>query len=443
MKTKVIIAAIGLLAAGIGAQAQDKWSLQQCIDFALQHNLTVQQKALACNYQELNLKTSQLSFVPDLNAGVNQNFSFGRATGNDNITTSQSMASTGFSVSTSMPIFTGLRVTNQIKADKLNLLAAVEDLNKAKEDVSLNVASYYLNVLYNKDLLVVAEHQVQLSAAQVENTAKMVANGKKSEAELYENRAQLATDEQKRTEAANAVRLAVLTLCQAINYSDVAQFDVADCDVEALLDATLNTLASPENAYHASLGIRPSIKAAELRIESSKRDLKVAQSAYYPQLDLHAGYNTGYYHAFGRENLDFGRQLGDNSSEMIALSLSIPIFDRMATPNRVKQARINILNQELALENEKQALLKEIQTAYYNAVAARDKYLAADKTVEASRVAFEFEQAKYENGKSTPFDYNNAKTRYESAQTEALQAKYEFIFRTKIFDFYNGSAISL
>ena len=294
MKTKVIIAAIGLLAVGIGAQAQDKWSLQQCIDFALQHNLTVQQKALACNYQELNLKTSQLSFVPDLNAGVNQNFAFGRATGNDNITTSQSMASTGFSVSTSMPIFTGLRVTNQIKADKLNLLAAVEDLNKAKEDVSLNVASYYLNVLYNKDLLVVAEHQVQLSAAQVENTAKMVANGKKSEAELYENRAQLATDEQKRTEAANAVRLAVLTLCQAINYSDVAQFDVADCDVEALLDATLNTLASPENAYHASLGIRPSIKAAELRIESSKRDLKVAQSAYYPQLDLHAGYNTGY-----------------------------------------------------------------------------------------------------------------------------------------------------
>ena len=184
MKTKVIIAAIGLLAAGIGVQAQDKWSLQQCIDFALQHNLTVQQKALACNYQELNLKTSQLSFVPDLNAGVNQNFAFGRATGNDNITTSQSMASTGFSVSTSMPIFTGLRVTNQIKADKLNLLAAVEDLNKAKEDVSLNVASYYLNVLYNKDLLVVAEHQVQLSAAQVENTAKMVANGKKSEAEL-------------------------------------------------------------------------------------------------------------------------------------------------------------------------------------------------------------------------------------------------------------------
>lgn len=440
MKLKIIVLTIlALLAASL--RSQEVWTLSQCVDYAVQNNITVQKMALQRDYQELNLKTSQLSFVPNLNAGLGQNFSFGRATGSNNITTSQSIASTNFNVSTSMPLFHGLRITNQIASDKLNLQASIEDLNKAKEDLTLNITAYYLTILYNKELLTITQEQVKLSEEQVKNTQSLVESGKKSESELYENKAQLANDQQTYVEASNALKLAILDLCQAINYTDISNFDVADIDTELFLSYADFSLLSPEEAYTKSLAMRPAIKASEKRIESSKKDLKVAQSAYYPQLDLQAGYNTGYYHSFQLNNLPFARQLKDNSGEVVSLSLSVPIFNRLADVNRVKQARIGILSQELELENNKQVLLKEIQIAYYNALAAREKHLAASKTSEASRISFDFEQLKYTGGKSTPFEFNNAKSRLEKSLAQEAQAKFEFIFRTKIFDFYNGKDI--
>lgn len=440
---KQLIIFVGVLAAVATAQAQAAWSLQQCIDYAVENNVSVQQTALQRDYQALSLKTSKLSFLPDLNAGLGQDFSFGRATGKDNVTVDQSMGNTTFRLSTSMPIFTGLRITNQIKADKLDLQAATDDLSKAQEDLTLQIAGFYLNVLYNKELVAIADDQVAISEAQVENCESLVAAGKKPESELYENRAQLAVDMQTRTEAANALQLAILELCQTINYTDVAAFDVADVDVERLLATELDRLASPDDAYRYSLENRPAIRASEARIASSLASVKVAQSAYYPQLSLNAGYNTGYYHLFNGENVGFGTQLGNNSSEYISLSLSIPIFNRLSTVNQVKQARITVENRQLALENEKQSLLKEIQTAYYNAVAARDKYVAAGRTAESARVAFDYEQAKYDSGKSTPYDFNTAKLRLEKVRAQETQAKYEFLFRNKIFAFYNGEAIDL
>lgn len=434
---------IGLCAAAVAAQAQEAWSLRRCIDYAVENNISVKQIALQRDYQALALKTSQLSFTPNLNANLGQDFSFGRATGNDNITIDKSMGNTTLGITTSMPIFTGLRITNQIKADKLDLLAATEDLNKAKENLALQIAGYYLNVLYNKELLSIADDQVKISEAQVKNTEALVAAGKKSESELYENKAQMAADIQSRTEAANALQLAILDLCQAINYIDVANFAVADIDVQHVLTIELDRLASPDDAYRYSLDNRPAIRASEARVESSLKSLKVAQAGYYPQLNLNAGYNTGYYHLFQGENVGFGNQLSNNSSEYVSFSLSIPIFNRMTTTNQVKQARISVLNRQLELENEKQALLKEIQTAYYNAVAARDRYNAAGQSAEASRVAFEYEQAKYESGKSTPYDFNTAKLRWEKARAQETQAKYEFLFRNKIFAFYNGEQIDL
>ncbi|HRS67409.1 MAG TPA: TolC family protein [Paludibacteraceae bacterium] len=421
--------------------AQEMWSLSKCVDYAVQNNITVQKMALQTEYQKLNLKTSQWSFVPNLSAGLVQNFSFGRATGNDNITTSQSLASTNFTISTSMPLFSGFRIANQIASDKLNLQAAIEDLNKAKEDLTLNVTAFYLNVLYNKELVNITQEQVKLSEEQVKNTQYLVESGRRSESELYEHKAQLANDQQTNVEASNALRLAILDLCQSINYPDIDNFDIAAIDTKTLIEASDLSLLSLQDAYATSLTLRPSIKASERRIESSKKGLRIAQSAYYPQLDLQAGYNTGYFHAFQLNNIAFGQQLKDNSSEAVVLSLSIPIFNRLASVNRVKQAHINILNQELELENVKQVLLKEIQTAYYNALAAREKYIAATKTSEAARISFEFEQAKYNGGKSTPFDLNNAKTRLEKSLSQETQAKFDFIFRTKIFDFYNGKSI--
>ena len=187
---------------------------------------------------------------------------------------------------------------------------------------------------------------------------------------------------------------------------------------------------------------RPSIKAAQFRLESSLKTLKIAKSQYYPTLNFDAGYSNSYYYNYnleeGMKNVSFSNQVKNNGSEYLGLSLSIPIFNRFSVRNQVKQSRLNIEQQKLQLENAKQVLYKEIQQAYFNAVASEDKFKSAEKSVEASQIAFQHEETKYLNGKSTVLEYNNARLRLERSLSEEAQAKYDYIFRIKILDFYNG-----
>lgn len=189
---------------------------------------------------------------------------------------------------------------------------------------------------------------------------------------------------------------------------------------------------------------RPGIRAARFSLESSKYEVKVAQSGFYPTLSLGGSYNTGYYHSYSSESVNdaFGNQLKNNSSENVRLSLNIPIFNRLATRNRVKQAKVQVLQQSLMLEDAEQALYKEIEQAYYTAVAAHKKLSSSRQAVKAARISMEYEQIKYGAGKSTSFEYNDVKTRYEKALSDEAQARYEYLFRTKILDFYNGKPLS-
>ena len=181
-------------------------------------------------------------------------------------------------------------------------------------------------------------------------------------------------------------------------------------------------------------------------MESQKKALRIAQAGYYPKLNLSAGYSTGYYHNFGDgdyNNAPFSDQLKNNGQKSIGLSLSIPIFNRFQVRNSVRTARLSITNRELMMENSKKSLYKEIQQAYYNATAAQEKYISSDKSVDASKVAFSYAEERYGAGKSTVFEYSEAKTKYAQSLAEQTQAKYNFIFRTKILDFYNGTPITL
>jgi outer membrane protein len=346
-----------------------------------------------------------------------------------------------------MPVFDGFRITNTIAARKLNLMAATEALNKAKEDIAIGVASYFLQALYNKEILNIAALQVNLTKEQVTRTEALVDAGRVPMSQLYDIKAQLAKDEVTLTEANNNVSLALLDLVQALELERLAEdFDIVQPDMDDAIANNMGSVMLPDYIYDNAVGFKPQIKEQEYLLESRRKMLKVAQADYYPQLNLNASYSNGYYRYFGLESytaVPFSDQLSQNAQKGIGLSLNIPIFNRFGIRNNARQARVSIIAQELTMENSKKTLYKEIQQAWFNATAAQEKYRSSEKSVAASREAFTYAEERYATGRSTVFEYNDSKTKYAQSLSEQAQAKYNFIFRTKILDFYNGIPITL
>lgn len=440
----------GLLAssAGHAQEASQPWSLEACIRYAIEHNIDLKQKQQQEEAKKVELNTSKLSWLPAVNANMGQNFQFGRGTTKSGLIVDQNIANSSLNINLDMPIFDGLKIPNEIAARKLDLLASVENLNKAKEDLAINVTSYYLQVLYNKELLKIAKLQVTLSGEQVARTEALVKAGKVPLSQLYDIKAQLANDEVTLTEAQNNVSLALLDLAQSLELerSD-ASFDIAPPEMGDVVESNMSSILPPDHIYDHAVTFKPQVKEQGYLLESQKKMLRVAQAGYYPKLSLGASYSNGYYHASSdgevSDNLSFGDQLRQNGQKVVGFSLSIPLFNRMQVRNSVRSARISIRNQELMMENTKKTLYKEIQQAYYNATAAQEKYTASGKSVTATQEAFTYAEERYNAGKSTAFEFNEAKTKYAQSLAEQAQAKYNFIFRTKILDFYNGTPIRL
>ncbi len=431
-----------------GAEGEAKvWTLEECIRYAIDNNIDLKQRELERQDQEVTLHTSRHSWLPSVNAGVGENLGFGRSEANDGLIVDRNSATTSASIQLSMPIFDGFKIPNDIAARKMDLKAAMETLNKAKEDLAVNVVSYFLQVLYNKEVLRIAELQVKLSAEQVTKTESLFAAGKVPESQLYDMKSQLAKDEVTLTESRNNVKLALLDLAQSLEIGEESEsFDVMEPETGDAVERYMGSIIPPDDVYGYASKVKPQIKEQQYLLESQKKMLQVAQAGYYPQLSLSAGYSTGYYHNFGAGdyyNAPFGDQLRNNGQKYIGFSLSIPIFNRFQVRNSVRSARIAIHNRELMVENAKKTLYKEIQQAYYNATAAQEKYISSGKSAEAGRVAFAYAEDSYSAGKSTVFEYSEAKTKYAQSLAEQVQAKYNFIFRAKILDFYRGIPITL
>lgn len=436
-----------LICMSAGAQAPKQWTLEECIRYAIEHNIDLKQIQQEQQSREVDLNTSKYSWLPDLNAGVNQNLGFGRSQSKDAVIVDRNSANTSASIQLNMPIFDGLKIPNDIAARKLDLKAAVETLNKAKEDLSINVASYFVKVLFNKEMLKIAELQVALSNEQVVKTDALVKAGKVPLSQLYDIKAQLAKDEVTLTEAKNDVKLSMLDLTQSLELErDGENFDVLVPETEDAVGSYMSSIIPPDQVFDHAITYKSQIKEQEFLLESQKKALKIAQAGYYPKLNFNAGYSNGYYHYFGEgdyTNMSFGNQLKNNGQKSLGLSLSIPIFNRFQVRNSVRTARIAISNRELVMENTKKTLYKEIQQAYYNATAAQDKYISSDKSVEANKLAFSYAEERYNAGKSTVFEFSEAKTKYTQSLSEQTQSKYNFIFSAKILDFYNGIPITL
>lgn len=436
---------LGLVSSVLSAQAQDQWSLKKCIDYAIENNIDIKQRMLNTENKEIELHTAKMSRLPDLNASIGESFGFGRSASRDGTTEDNTSSQSYLSIETSVPVFTGFRIPNQVAAKKFDLAASLEELNKAKDDVSLSITGFYLQTLFYKELLIISQQQVVLTKQQLEQTRLLVEAGKSPVSELYESEAQLAKDELSLTESLNNVNLALLDLSQALNLPVDKGFDIESPDTENMYFDENQTLLNPLDVYAFSVEHRPAIKAAQYSLESSKKQLKVSQSYFYPTLSFGAGYSNNYFYNYnlpeGQKNTSFGSQLRNNGSESVRLSLSIPIFNRFSTRNQVKQARLSIQSQQLVLEQAKQNLFKEIQQAFYNAVASQDKYRSAEKAVKASRMAFEFEETKYKNGRSSALELSNARLRLEKSLAEEAQAKYDYVFRSKILNFYQGKPL--
>ena len=421
--------------------AQQSWSLKQCCDYAVAHNITVKQYENQRRQREIQLSTARNQRLPDLSASAGQNFSFGRGLTAENTYTNTNTSSTSFSLGTSVPLFTGFQIPNNIKLNQLNLEAATQDLEKAKNDIRTSVAQAYVQILYSMEIADVAHRQISIDSVQVARLQSLLEVGKASEAELAQQKATLAQSHLTATQAENNLQLAILSMTQLLELNSPDGFSVVRPSDFSLF--TLHSsLTTPDEIFAEALTVKPEIQAQQLRLRSADNNIKIARAGYYPTLSFNAGLGSNYYKTSGFEAKSFGEQMKNNFSQYLGFNLSIPIFNRFQTRNSIRSAKIDRDNQQLTLDNTKKTLYKEIQQAYYNTIAAQQKLQSSDQARESSETAFRLIQAKYENGKSTITEFNEAKNNYLKAESDLTQARYEYLYQQALIQFYRGKELS-
>ena len=426
----------------VTCSAQPKlWTLRECCDYAVAHNISIKQQDNRCRQQELQLSTAKNSRLPDLSASIGENFSFGRGLTAENTYTNTNTSSTSFSLGTSVPLFTGFQIPNNIKLNQLNLEAATQDLEKAKNDIRTQVAQAYVQILYDMEIRDVAQRQIAIDSQQVHRLQVMLDNGKASPAELSQQQATLAQSRLTATQADNQLQLDILALTQLLELPSPEGFSIVRPDPDALPSSLNPQQTSPELIYQEALTARPEVAAEQLRLQGTENSIKIAQSALYPSLSFSAGLGTNYYKTSGFVADGFGKQLKNNFSQYLGLNLSIPIFNRFSTRNNIRSARIDQETQQLQLDNVKKQLYKEIQQVYYNAIAAKQKWESSQQAMLAAQDAFTLMQAKYENGKANLTEFNETKNAYLKSESDLVQAQYEYLYQSHLLDFYRGRTL--
>ena len=424
--------------------AQTPWTLEKCIDYAVEHNITVRQIENQIEQRQLQLQTSKAQRLPDLNASAGQNFSFGRGLTAENTYTNTNTSSTSFSIGTSVPLFTGFQIPNQVKLSQLNLEAATKDLEKARNDIRTQVAQAFVQTLYDMEISNVARRQIAIDSAQVARLKVLLEVGRASHAELSQQQATLAQSQLTATQAQNNVQLALLNLSQLLELDTPEGFAIAvpDSSLHSSLLTPHSSLLTPESIFAEAVGIRPEIQSEQLRLKATEHSIKIAQAGLYPSLSFSAGLGTNYYTTSGFPSDGFGKQLKNNFSQYLGFNLSIPIFNRLQTRSSIRSARVDRLNQQLQLDNVRKQLYKEIQQAYYNTVAARQKLASSQQARQASQDAFALVQAKYEQGKATITEFNEARNNMLKAESDLTQARYEYLYQTALIRFYQGKPMT-
>ena len=462
----------------IGSSQETKiWTLEDCINYALDNNLSLKKQDLMISNQEELLLQSKLGILPNLNGYASHGYNWGqRIDPFTNEFATDRVRSNNLYLQGDLNLFSGMQQLNTIKRNMLDLRSAQYDADYYSDEISISVATQYLQTLFYIEYVTIANNQIDITRQQVDRTAKLVEAGTLAKGDQLTIEAQLASEELSLVEAENNLALSYLDLTQLLELPTPKGFVIEKPELGLIQQPEIFT---PEQIFGVAVQERPEIKSAETKLESSQKTLSIAKGGYYPSLSLNGSLGSGYSGAnvigsnpisiereFGywytsdpsnpvvpvygiQDGFEsysakpWGDQLEDNLNESVGLNLRIPIFNGWVTNSSVSRAKINVESATLDVQMQKNSLYKIIQQSYNDALAAFNKHKAADKKVNATRESFNYAEQKFNVGLINSVEYNNAKKEYNNALSELIQAKYDFVFRTTVIDFYMGKPLTL
>ncbi len=435
------VAACLLFTISLKAQENKVWSLQECVDYALENNIAIQRQDNAVLSGNQDVITTKGGFLPNLSASASQNLGLGNQELFQGQFADRTTHATNLGIRLSQNIFNGFRTTNLYRQSLLAQEQATLQLNKLKDDISLNVANAYLNVLFSKENLETANKQVSFSKKQLEQVKSLVDAGVQPKANIYDAEATLALDEQSQTVAENSYNLALLTLSQILQIP-YKGFQVQIIDVDMPASTLLYNDVQPILDF--AFSNRNEIKIAEKGIELAALNTKVNKAGFMPSVSFSYGFGSNvFYSNLNDDEEAFFKQLNDQKAHSFSLGINIPIFSQFQNKTAVAKARIQEQNSRLELNQAKLDLENTIQTAFTDAQAAFKAYQASRKALTSQELAFQNAQERYKFGAMNAFDLEQSRIQYINAQASLINAKYDFIFKTKVLDFYIGKPIKL
>lgn len=422
--------------------AQKVWTLEDCINYALENNIQIKQSKLQIESVQADLKQSKYEFAPTLNGSSSLSYTWRGSVDPTNTYINDNTMRADFGMNSGVTLFGGFQKINTVKQNELAYTSSLFDSEKMENDIALQLTGAYLNILFNHEMLLVAQNQSEITKQQIERTQKLVDAGTLPKGDLLEIEAQGLVEEVNVIRADNNLSLSYLDLLQILDLSANEEFEIETPDIP--ISEELSVIPS-EQVYANAVNFMPEIKRAELDVLSANRSVQIAKGAAYPSLSLRGGLSTSYYDSrlvdYTAPNpvvMAFWDQLSDNLSKYLTLSLNVPIFNAYQTTTRIKQAEILNMNSKFNLELTKNTLRKSIEQKYFDAIAAYKTYHANKATVKSLKESFKYTEEKFTLGMLNSVDYNLAKSRLTQSESELLRAKYDYIFKTKILDFYMG-----
>ena len=422
--------------AALPVNSRGAWSLDSCINYAITRNLTVKDRQISQLQGEVAVDDARSGFLPQVYASASESLSFGRGLTSENTYANRNTTNFQWGLNAQMPVFDGLRSWRQLKYEKTNLTTLLYQVEAAKDDVSLNVITAYLQVLYAYEVLLTAQNQVELSAYEVTRQQALADAGKIAEIDLLEAQSQLAQDELQVVTSRNDYTNAVLDLAQLLQLGSIDGFSV-----QFLEDSeNMPVIPNADEVYRLALINNYNVKATQNAIVAAEQNISVARTGWIPTLSINGGIGSSFYTLSGFSNDSFSRQMRDNLSKMVGLSLSIPIFDGLSTRNNVRRAKIQHMQAQLQLEQTQTELYRTIQSAYYQAVGARESFTTSEETEKIAHEAFLAMQEKYNIGRATPQEFEQSKTTLLGMTLQRIRSHYECLLRYRVLKFYEGTS---
>ena len=433
-----------ILCVTSSAPAQKVWTLQECIEYALNNNITIKQTELSTEVSAVNYAQSKAAFLPSINSSGSYGYNFGRSVDPFTYTFSNSEIQTAnISLSGNLNIFNGLQLMNSLSQSKYEYMAGKENLAKIKNDISLNVAAAYLQVLYGRESLKSANDRMQAATQTQTRTKLMVDAGSMARGNLLDADAALAGEELNVINNENLLKSALITLTQLLELKSIDGFTVADPSVD-LPDQSALAL-TPDEIFNTSLKVLPEFRASELNITVAEKSLAITKGARSPRLSMYGSMSSGYSNAARNimgEDVTFTDQLNNNLNKGVGLSLTIPIFNGWSTESNIKRSRLNLENVKYSDQLTRNQAYKSIVQAHSDGVSGLKKYYAAEKAAISNKEALVYAQKKYDVGMLSSIEFLNVNNAASKAESDFLQAKYDLIFRIKVLDFYQGKPLN-